>query len=353
MQDGPKLFGEFEFGGHRIKNRVVVPPMADFGLTGPDGKITQRHIDHYVPLVEGGAGIVIVEACAVGEVRERRFVRIPGSDGATDSECHRARIGRDAIDLSSDDCLPELTVLAESIVDKGALVLVQLYSAGLDYMDVASMAEIPFVLMVAYQHDFLFAARRCKEAGFDGIELHAAHDYFLNQLIERNDRTDAYGGDLEGRARFVCELVRMIKRECGEDFVVSVRLGEDDTEELADYARMVEHAGADLLHVSWGLSRFTGVPADWPWAQTVYAASVVRKNVGIPVICVEGIEDSETAEEILQAGAADLVAVGRGHLCDPAWARKSQAGEKPNPCRHCRHCQWFADGRRCPAVLAL
>lgn len=173
---------------------------------------------------------------------------------------------------------------------------------------------------------------------------------YLDEVIEISTRTDEYGGPFENRVRLLAELIREIKEACGSSFLVAVRFGNPDYEELIHTASVIETAGADLLDVSTGSERYRDIPSDFLYDGKVYAASLVRKQAQIPVICVGNIFDGQTGEGILSAGYADMIAVGRGHLCDPAWAHKAMAGAAPNGCLRCRHCMWYVDGRKCPAV---
>lgn len=325
----PLLSAPLAVGAKTVKNRIVVPPMADFGATGPDGMVTDRHLRHYGAFAAGGAGLIVIEACAVSEMREPRHT----------------------LGLFSDACLPGMARLAEAARANRAIALVQLVNTGLEAMTETSIADIGWDAFLRYKADFVAAARLCRKAGFDGVTLHAAHGFYLNQVVETSARRDEYGGCFENRVRLVCELIAEIKAECGDDFIVSVRFGNRSMPELLQEAEAFEAAGADMLDVSSGMSDYLDVPGDFPFDGTVYAASRVGKVAGIPVIAVGNIATGGQAERILSNGLADLVAVGRGHLCDPAWADKTLSGSRPTPCRDCRMCLWYLDGQRCPSRI--
>lgn len=141
-------------------------------------------------------------------------------------------------------------------------------------------------------------------------------------------------------------------RKAGFDGVITTaRIGSRDMGELAEITGRAEEAGIDLLDICSGMGRYTGVPENFGFDAKVYAASLVKKQAGVPVICVGNIFDGETAERILELGLADMTAVGRGHLCDPAWAGKVLAGKRPFKCLRCRRCLWYIDGRRCPGRM--
>ncbi len=310
-----------------VKNRVVVPPMVYFAASAPDGLVTDRHLRHYRAFAAGGAGLVIVQACVVS-----KMVEPPHS-----------------MTLYSDACLPGMGKLAQAAQSNGAVALVQLINLGLEAMPEESIAEIGRDAFLQYKADFISAALRCRKAGFDGVELHAAHGYYLDEVLETSARTDEYGGSLANRVRLIQELISEIKALCGRDFIVAVRFGCQAMSELPEIATALEAAGVDVLDISTGMSEYHDVPADFPFDGKVYAAARVKGAVTVPVICVGNITTGDQAERILSDGYADMVAVGRGQLSDPAWANKTFSGKPVNKCRNCRECHWFADAEKCPA----
>lgn len=310
------LFEPLKAGHLTLKNRVVVPSISDFGLCTPEGRVTDRHLEHYRAFARGGAGLVIVEACAVSRVKDPE---------------------RDPLLLWQEDCLPGMQALAKAIRESGAAAMVQLLHPGLAALPYATIGEIPDIEMTGYAEDFVQAALRCQKAGFDGVELHAAHGYFLNQVTE-----------LAGKHDYLCAIIRDIKKHCGQNFAVAVRFGEGSIPRMVRLAQSLEAAGADLLDVSDGIDRQWDIPSDFPYNRKVWLAKQVKPHVKVPVIAVGRIFDGQTAENILREGYADLAAVGRGHLCDPDWANKVQNGEKPNRCLQCGICRWYQDGCLCP-----
>lgn len=311
-----------------IRNRIVVPPISDFGVVSPEGIVTDRHIERYSDFAKGGAGLVILEACSV--------LRMPEN--------------RDALFLETDNCIPGMRRLATVIHNYQAVTLVQIMLTGLATMQENSIEEISRKDFLRYKTAFVSAALRCQKSGFDGVELHAAHGMYLNEIIETSTRNDEYGGCFENRVRMLVELIHEIKVVCGKDFLVAVRFGNPDYLELLKTATAIEQAGADILDVSTGMGRYQNVPTDFSFDGKIYAASLVKRQTHLPVICVGNIVNGKQGETILKAGYADMIAVGRGHLCDPEWANKALDGVQPNPCLQCRQCMWYVDGRKCPAI---
>ena len=190
---------------------------------------------------------------------------------------------------------------------------------------------------------FVAAARRAGAAGFDCVEIHAAHGYLISQFHTpfENRRTDEYGGSLENRARFGLELTRRVKAAVA-GLAVIYRLTVDDffpeglqLEEGLTIAEWAGQSGADALHIAAGhyrsLPSTPGMipPMAWPKAPFLGFARALKPRVSLPVIAVGRLGDPATAEAALSAGACDFVALGRALLADAEWARKSQ-----NRCAH-------------------
>lgn len=310
-----------------VNNRIVVPAISDFGTVAPDGMIHQSHIERYEAYARGGAALIIVEACSVLKMPENR----------------------DTLCLEHDDCIPGLTELASAIHKYPSVALVQIMLTGLSTMPEKRIDEISRTDFLRYKEAFVSASVRCKAAGFDGIELHAAHGMYLDEVIETSKRNDEYGGSFENRIRLLTELITEIKKSCGKNFIVAVRFGNPNYDELIKTAVAVEAVGGDLLDISSGMGRYQSIPSDFAHDGKVYAASLVKKHTHLPVICVGNIFTGDEAEQILQDDLADFIAVGRGSLADPAWAKKTLAGETPNPCLKCKSCMWYIDGKLCPA----
>ena len=203
-----------------VKNRLTMAPTVKFDYAGPDGKVTEKHIVHYRERAEHGCGLICVEATAV----------TPGG-----------RFAKNHLGLWEDAQLEGHRAIVRACHEYGAVMLIQLNHTGITSNPDCGPAIGPSAVPTRdpavlskemspeeirdMQESFLQAALRAKEAGYDGVQLHGCHGYLINQFISKktNLRSDAYGGSDENRARFGAELIRMVRKECGEDFIISVR----------------------------------------------------------------------------------------------------------------------------------
>lgn len=205
---------------------------------------------------------------------------------------------------------------------------------------------------------FVDAAERCQESGFDGVEIHGAHGYLVQQFLSTrtNRRTDEYGGSFENRFRFLKEILCGIKAKCGDDFPVSVRLSVDefyddcDTEdrgitlgEGVRFAGAAEACGADAINVSSGTYETLNTwlePVTYKPGWRKYLAAEVRKNVAIPVIAANLIRSPQQADEQIAEGSQDFAGLGRPLLSDPYWVRKARENREDEivTCINCLHC---------------
>ncbi|MBC7189785.1 FAD-dependent oxidoreductase [Candidatus Aerophobetes bacterium] len=204
--------------------------------------------------------------------------------------------------------------------------------------------------------EFVEAGIRAKEAGFDGVEVHGAHTYLIGQFISphTNKRDDEYGGDFERRMRFPSEIVKGIKKICGDDFIIGFKFsahehleGGVDDDLAQKIASWMEKEGVHYIHVAATSSTIPGfLDCDYPSVPSIYSpqgalvglAEKVKRVVDIPVIATGGITDPEYAEKILREGKADLVAIGRALIADPEWAKKARKGESIKYCIKCNTC---------------
>jgi len=341
-----KLFTPIKIGKLEVKNRIVMPAMAT-GFASEDGQVTERMISYYEERAKGGVGLVIVEFCGV----ERRGRPLPMQ--------HM---------IDNNLSIPGLQKLVEVIKKNGAKAAIQLHHGGIkasakitqvqpvgpsDFPPYpAGMGPPPRALTMKEIHELVLsfgeAAGRAKEAGFDAIELHGSHSYLIDQFISPrfNQRTDRYGGSIENRARFACEIIECMKEKVGKDYPIICRMTGDDYVEggitLQDAritAKLLIRSGVDCLHVSVGISdnMIPTLPMSIPDGFFLHLAEGIKKEVDVPVIGVGKINSSEFAEQALNEGKCDLVAMGRALIADPYLPKKAREGRAEDiiPCIYC------------------
>lgn len=344
----PQLFSSLQLKNTEIKNRVVMPPMVCFGWANDDGYTTEQHLQHYEARAKGGTGLIVLEAHCVAK---------------------SGRLANSQLGIWSDDHIEGLRKLAQVCHRHGAVVIVQIHHAGLQtapgIVETAigpsekiavnrKTAAMTLEKIYTLQQAFIDAAIRAEKAGLDGIELHGAHGYLIDQFMSpiTNQRTDLYGGELINRARFAKEIICGIRKATQDSFILGYRMGgnEPGLEEGIQIARLLEAAEVDLLHVSAGIgsNNLPTVPENFPYNWIVYCGTEIKKQVNIPVIVVNDIRTPERAAYLIEQGLADFVAIGRGLLVDPAWAQKAQQREQITSCLNCKKCRWFDDGSKCP-----
>lgn len=343
------LFEPGLIGTMTLKNRLIMPPIST-NLAGEDGTVTDELIFHYAERARGGVGLITVENVCIDYPLARHGAAQP-------------RIDDDAF-------IPGLRQLADAVHEAGARIAVELTHPGMGAEPRFTEGQTPVapsavprpkdgLLPRALSREevtevvgkYVEAARRAREAGFDAVELQACHGLLINQFLSplTNKRQDEYGGSRENRLRFLLEILDGIKLHLGPDFPVMVRLVAEDLLEggltLEDgqwFARRLEEAGADAIHPDFGLGgkekRLEPMP--YPQGWRVYLAEEIKKAVSIPVIAVGVIREPQVAEEILAAGKADFIALGRALIADPYWPRKAQAGEVASirRCISCNEC---------------
>lgn len=351
----PDLFSSIAIRNKTIKNRIVLPPMVRFGWSDSKGFVSKKHIEHYGLIAENGPGLIIIEALAVKK------------DG---------RLSPDQLGIWSDKYVDGIRKIAEICHKYGAIVIAQMHHAGLSTpASVSSLAVAPSDYykdgckvaralkskeIKDIQKTFVKAAERVMEAGLDGIEIHGAHGYLINQFMSPvvNKRDDDYGGDINNRARFSLEIIEKIKSIVGnKDFIIGYRMGgnEPTLKNGIKIAKILENAGIDLLHVSSGIEgdRLPEPPEGFEYNWIVYCGTEIKKNVCIPVIAVNEIRTPGQARHLIKNNMADFAAVGKGLLCDPDWTKKAKGTNEVKECLECKECDWFSEPEKCPRYRKL
>lgn len=303
-------------------NRLVMPPMQTDKARM--GRATEEMIKYYRDrAVYSSPGVIITEHCYISK------------DG---------RI-QDQLSIAEDAVIEDHYRIADAIHDGRALAICQINHAGSKAIaDPVSASDVkapgaadgpdprPLDAEEIKEIEDLFAAAavRAKKAGYDGVEIHSAHSYLLNQFWSplTNKRTDEYGGSIENRLRFLLETMEKVRAAVGDEMIVAVRLGGADymdggntEEDAVEAAKLIEKAGADVLDITGGMCRFVRAGHDEPG----YFRSMsekVKAAVSIPVILTGGVKTLDEAETLLEEGASDMIGVGRALYKEPAWGKR-------------------------------
>ena len=330
------LFTPITLGQTELSNRVVVAPMCQYSAI--DGSATDWHIMHLGNLAMSGAGLVILEATAV--TSEGRIT--PGCLGlySDDNEAALARVLPMIRAVSNTKLFIQLGHAGRKAASarpwEGGQ---QLPEAATTWQTVAPSAlahnehEVPPTALdeaglARIKQAFVDSAKRAQRLGLDGIELHAAHGYLLHQFLSpvANQRTDQYGGSAQNRMRFILEVFEAVRQAVGTAMAVGIRVSACDwvdggwtVQESIELAQALKPLGCDFIDVSsGGVSAAQQIKLE-PGYQ-VPMARAIKKATDMPTMAVGLITEAQQAENILQAGDADMIALARGMLYDPRWA---------------------------------
>ncbi|MFC1963978.1 FAD-dependent oxidoreductase [Chloroflexota bacterium] len=341
------LFHSGKIGNLEIKNRLVMPPMVVCYAT-EQGFVSERQIDYYAERARGGVGMVVVEAS---------FPRVGG---------YPARIC-----LSHDKYIPNLTKLSDVIHKGGAKAIIEInpHRGRADEIDPASASDIPHpitgvrprVLSIAdiekFVAEFGDGVRRAVAAGFDGIMIHGAHGYIVNEFLSplTNKRTDEYGGDITNRTRLALELLIKTRENTPPGFPIIFRLTVDEkvmggltVKDTAIVCQLLEKEGVDAIDVVAGgaEAKYWSTPYMYfPRACNAELSEAIKKKVSIPVLVAGRINDPYVAEVILEKGKADFVDIGRALFADPEFPKKVMEGKIEDICKciACLRCLEFVE----------
>jgi len=322
LEHMPGLFDPLPIKGLELKNRIVFAPVVtNFGLRN------ERAINFFAARARGGVGLIIVHGTPVDLLLKPDWAR-------------------------------SLRTLVSAVHEQGAKIVLQLWHGNdLNGQAVAPSAN-EFCRPISRKEigtvidKFAAAARNCQEVGFDGVEVHGAHGYFIHQFFSplTNQRTDEYGGTVDGRMLLAMELVVAMRQAVGERLLLLYRHSAIDgfpggttVEESARLAKALENHWLDVIDVSAGIGRTDELsmpPASAAEGTHAELAAKIKAKVSIPVIAVGKVQSRAVAEKILQEKKADLVALGRQLLADPYWPKKVQEGKEEEIilCNYCGFC---------------
>lgn len=390
MQQYTKLFSEGKIGNVTLKNRIVMSPMV-LGTGGLDGTPGEQMMQYYEERARGGVGLIITEATRVDEKHGPLAPR--------------------QLAMSKDRHIEPFARMVKRVHRHGTKIFCQLHHPGRQnlsllvatwrmseaigrhwhgywniFFQVAQHAELvektgilppvtapsPVPCRLQKQKtralkteeikelviEFGAAARRVQLAGADGVELHGAHGYLIQEFLSpyTNRRTDEYGGSFENRMRFITEIIAEIRRQCGKDFPIIARISVDEFyREIGDpadegitldegirIAKRLEECGIDAIDVSsasYETMNYWLEPTSFQTGWRSYLAKAVKENVSIPVLAANLIRSPEQAEQQLEEGIQDFISLGRPLLADPDWANKAKSGH-PEDIRRCICCLW-------------
>ncbi len=305
---------------YTLRNRIVLPPMQT-GRASFEGEVTNRLINFYVRR-SAHCGLPIVEHSYVSST---------------------GKIGPKQLAIHEDSSISGFEKLADALHTVGAPAVVQISHAGgvtnkrvigtepagPSPREKSRMLEVSEINAIV--NDFALAAERAVKAGFDGVELHGAHGYLLNQFFSPlfNKRDDEFGGSLEKRMRFPLLIVEKVRKILGNRLLL-YRLGSDDLaphgthiEDSITFAKKLETEGVDIIDVSGGMCGSEPRQLRQIKGYFIPQASEIKKDVNVPVIGVGGIKEAEFADKLVTEGKVDLVAVGRAFWTDSQWAEKA------------------------------
>ena len=348
MNKYPHLFEPIQIGTHTVQNRVFMPPIST--NLANKGYVTDELVQHYGARARGGVGLIVSEVVTV----EPTYVYLPGD-----------------MSIHDDSFIPGWEKLCAEVHKYGTKILAQLFHPAYMAFPIPGTPQLiapshvgPYYAKSAPRpvtreelkiliRQFGEAANRIRTAGGDGVEIHAAHAHgllggFLSPLY--NKRCDEYGGDINGRLRLTLEVVEEVRRVCGKDFIIDVRISGDEysdgglnINDATYIAKQLEKAGVDLIHVSGGttIKRGSSIPAPGTKMGThSELAAHIKKRVNVPVATVGRITEAWIAEEMIANGMADACMIGRANLCEPEFANKAKEGREHEirPCIGCLRC---------------
>jgi 2,4-dienoyl-CoA reductase-like NADH-dependent reductase (Old Yellow Enzyme family)/thioredoxin reductase len=344
------IFEPGKLRGVKLRNRLISAP-CERNYANIDGSVTQKYIDYVVERAKGGVGLINVESMYIDPV----------------GRGHIRQLG-----IYDDKLIPGLKRMADAVHTHGAKIASHLYSAGRETssyitgLQPIAPSNVPCKVLAGGESPreltleeiegqidkFGEAARRSVEAGIDVIVIHGAHGYIISQFLSpfSNKRTDKYGGSFDNRVRFPLEVVAKVRSVVGANVPIAYRMSVDEkveggitVDDSVMFSGKLEKAGIDLIDISAGIYESIGWIAQsmaYPRGCLVDDGWKIKQNVGVPVSIVGRINNPDLAEEILAAGKADFISLGRALHADPYWPLKAKEGrgEDIRICPACMSC---------------
>ena len=326
-------------GTKTAKNRITMAPTVKFAA-GEDGCVTPEFVAHYEDRAKHECGFICVEATCVNK---------------------NGRLAPSQLGLWDDSQIEGHKRLTDACHKYGALVVPQLHHGGVGTHPACGEAVGPSEVMWGFGprerqvralsvseikqivDDFAKAAERAKKAGYDGVQLHGCHAYLINDFAsDLNHRDDEYGGDIKGRAKFGCDVIKAIREVCGKDFIISMRTSGYDPnfEDAIAVAEEYVAAGCDYLQVSSGIASLENFDHDESLPYNFIADLGVRFHEHfkgrVPVSCVNGFTTAEQVNYIFENDLCDTVDLARGLLADPALSEGILHGAPYFKCLNCK-----------------
>lgn len=319
-----------KIGKVELANRIIMPPIAT-SKCDLNGKVSQDLVEYYEERAKNpNVSMIITEHAYIAE---------------------EGKASPNMMSVSDDSDIDGMKKLVAAIHKHGKIAICQINHGGSDAygelfegrMVSPSGINVPgsrneagdvkssplSVEQIKVLIDkYVDAAKRVKEAGYDGVEIHSAHGYLLNQFYSplTNKRDDSFGGSLDNRIRIHREVIKRVREELGEDYLIALRLGASDymdggstIEDAVYVSKVFEKDGIDLLDISGGMCRFTKVDDKSP-GYFKDASSAIKNSVSIPVILTGGVKSLEEADKLLKDRQADLIGVGRSLMKDANWS---------------------------------
>ena len=346
----PNLLKQGKIGTLITKNRVIMAPMAT-NFADPCGTVTESLIDYYVERARGGVGLIIVENANIdAPLGNNGAVQLRVDEDRFVTDLYRLR---EAIENAEPSCKVALQINhagGQTISNRtGGQQIVAPSN-----VPTRTGGETPRSLTVeeikALVEKYALAAGRAQKAGFDAVEIHGGFGYLLSQFLSPlcNKRTDEYGGSIENRVRFPKEVVQKVRQVVGCNYPILFRLNADEfvdggltLNETTQYAKILESASVNLIHVSAGCG-FNATrhiePMPYEQGNRSELAEAIRKKVSIPVAVVGVIREPDIAEQIIERKQADFVVLGRTLIADPQWTKKVEMNDIFNHCISCNEC---------------